>query len=163
MRRRGPPIPQTHFIRPMQGLILRMANSAAVAAINPALTGVSDLTGRFHNNDNIQQAGRSMSSRFRAVLFCLALAATIAPLKAAEADSDDHDSVRSAVERGEIRSLAEILDMVRGKLPGKVAGVEIEREGGRWRYEFRVVDGNGHLFDVLVDARTAKIEQVKEK
>ena len=88
---------------------------------------------------------------------------TTALLAAAKADSDDHDSVRIAVERGEIRSLADILEAVRGKLPGKVAGVEIEHENGRWLYEFRVVDGNGRLFDVSVDARTAKIERIKEK
>lgn len=104
-----------------------------------------------------------MRTHFRTILFCFALAAMTAPLAAVSADSDDHDSVRIAVERGEILSLAQILEMVRGKLPGKVAGVEIEREGGRWLYEFRVVDGGGRLFDVSVDARTAKIEQVKEK
>ena len=91
------------------------------------------------------------------------LAATIVPLHAARADSDDKDSVREAVARGEIRSLAEILATVRDKLPGKVAGVEIERVKQRWVYEFRVVGADGHLFDVFVDARTAKIEKVTEK
>ncbi len=52
---------------------------------------------------------------------------------------------------------------MRDKLPGKVAGVEIERVNERWVYEFRVVGADGHLFDVFVDARTAKIEKVTEK
>lgn len=104
-----------------------------------------------------------MRTRLPAALFCLALAATLVPLHAAKADSDDNDSVRKAVEHGEIRSLAGILAAVRDKLPGKVAGVEIEHVNKRWMYEFRVVDADGHLFDVFVDAHTAKIEKVTKK
>ncbi len=81
----------------------------------------------------------------------------------ARADPHDHDAARLAVERGEIRPLADILTLVRDKLPGAVAGVEIERKGGRWLYEFRVVDGKGRLFEVYVDARTAEIDRVKVK
>jgi uncharacterized membrane protein YkoI len=89
-----------------------------------------------------------------------------APLLAAEplpAAARDHDSVRHAVESGEIQPLAEILNAVQGKLPGEIAGIEIEQKGGRWVYEFRVVDDQGRLFDVYVDARSGAIEQVKEK
>jgi uncharacterized membrane protein YkoI len=75
----------------------------------------------------------------------------------------DHDEVRRAVERGEIRPLTEILAATRGKLPGEIAGIEIEQKDGRWVYEFRVVDRQGRLFEVYVDARTAGIERIKEK
>lgn len=94
------------------------------------------------------------------------LAALLAPLEPVAArDHDDgrRDEIRRAVEAGEIRSLAEILASVREQLPGELAGVEIEREYGRWLYEFRVVDGTGRLFEVYVDARSGKIERVKEK
>lgn len=90
---------------------------------------------------------------------------TVAPRMADARDQDQlrRDEVRRAVESGEIHSLAEILDALRGKLPGEVAGVEIERKGDRWRYEFRVVDSQGRLFEVYVDARSAEIERIKEK
>ena len=52
----------------------------------------------------------------------------------------DQDAARQAVERGEIRPLADILAAIRGKLPGEVVGVEIEQKNGRWLYEFRVAD-----------------------
>ena len=71
--------------------------------------------------------------------------------------------MHEAVERGEVRSLADILTALRDKLPGEVVGVEIEREEGHWMYEFLVVDNQGRLFEVYVDARTAAIERVKEK
>lgn len=95
-------------------------------------------------------------------LLSLALVLAAAPALAA-AESRDHDRVREAVTRGEVRPLADILGAVRGKLPGEIAGVEIERKGGRWMYEFRVVDRNGRLFEVYVDGQTAEIERIKEK
>jgi uncharacterized membrane protein YkoI len=97
----------------------------------------------------------------------LAVAAFIAVVpRVADASGQDEvrrEEVRRAVETGEIRSLADILNAVRSKLPGDVAGVEVERKDGRWLYEFRVVDGQGRLFDVYVDARSGAIERIKEK
>jgi uncharacterized membrane protein YkoI len=93
----------------------------------------------------------------------LALAIAIIPMGVALGDPRDHDAVRLAVERGEIRPLAEILTRIRDNLPGQIAGVEIERKAGRWLYEFRVVGRQGRLFEVYVDARTGEIERIKEK
>ena len=96
----------------------------------------------------------------------LAAAALVAAAPMADARDQDEarrDEVRRAVESGEIHSLADILNTLRGKLPGEVAGVEIERKGDRWRYEFRVVDSQGRLFEVYVDARSGEIERIKEK
>ncbi|MFN3657875.1 MAG: PepSY domain-containing protein [Pseudolabrys sp.] len=95
-----------------------------------------------------------------ALLLAGAVLSPAAPLHAGE---PDHDAVRRAVEGGEIRALADILAQVRGKLPGEVAGVEIERKNGRWLYEFRAIDGKGRLFEVYVDARSGEIERIKEK
>ena len=105
-----------------------------------------------------------MSLRIPSILLSLALglAALSSPTTGC-ADSRDHDLVRRAVERGEIRPLSEILKEVRDKLPGEITGVEAERKNGRWRYEFRVVDRKGRLFEVYVDAQTGEIGAVKEK
>ncbi len=75
----------------------------------------------------------------------------------------DHDEAREAVERGEIRPLVEILAAIRGKIPGEIVRVELERKNGRWFYEFRTVDGQGRVFEVVVDARTAEIVRIEEK
>ncbi|WP_246666756.1 PepSY domain-containing protein [Bradyrhizobium guangdongense] len=82
---------------------------------------------------------------------------------AGESDKGAPEAVRRAVAAGEIKSLAEIMAAARDKLPGEVAGVKIEQERGRWLYEFRVVDGTGRLYEVYVDARSGKIEKIKEK
>jgi len=86
-----------------------------------------------------------------------------APAVAGGHDKGAPEAVRRAVEAGEIKSLADIFAAVRGKLPGEVAGVEIERERGRWLYEFRIVDAKGRLYKVYVDARSGEIERIKEK
>lgn len=95
----------------------------------------------------------------------LALSAVLAMLAPPELRADEHerDEMHDAVERGEIRSLEDILASLRGRLPGEIAGVDIEREDGRWLYEFRVIDSKGNLFEVYVDPRTGTIERTKEK
>ncbi len=95
-----------------------------------------------------------------AIAACLAAAIAAHPPPAA---ARDHDAVRKAVESGEVRPLTEILAAVRGKLPGEIVGVEIERKNERWMYEFRALDRAGRLFEIYVDARTGDIERIKEK
>jgi uncharacterized membrane protein YkoI len=102
-------------------------------------------------------------SAFLAVPLLAAALLSAAPGAVASDDERERDEVRHAVEAGKIRSLADILAAVRGKLPGEITGVEIEREHGRWLYEFRVVDSEGRLYEVYVDARSGEIEKIKEK
>ena len=90
----------------------------------------------------------------------------IAALAGAPAHADkrerDHDAVRIAVERGEIKPLAEILAQRARQLPGDIAGVEIERETAAGS-TFRVVDTKGRLFEAHVDGKSGEIERIKEK
>ena len=97
------------------------------------------------------------------LLLAVAVLATPSPAVADERDTSAPEEVRRAVEAGEIKSLADILSGVRGQLPGEVAGVEIERKHDRWLYEFRVVDSKGRLYEVYVDARSGRIDRVREK
>jgi len=103
-----------------------------------------------------------MDVHLRSMLLGIASAAVLLSVPAL-AESHDQDAARQAVESGEIRPLADILAVVRSKLPGEVVGVEIESKNGHWIYEFRVLDGNGGLFEVYVDARSGEIDQTKEK
>ena len=101
------------------------------------------------------------------VVLMLAAAATRAmgddQERESETDRSERETVRAAVERGELKSLSVVLQAVRPKLRGEVVGIEIEREQGVWIYEFRVADDKGQLFDVYVDAATAQILKTKEK
>ncbi len=99
---------------------------------------------------------------FKMMALLLALGCSLAGARASDREHDQ-DMVRQAVERGEIKALADILSAIRSKLPGDVVGVEIERKKGRWIYEFRVADKKGRLFEVYVDASSGVIDRVKEK
>ncbi len=96
--------------------------------------------------------------------FALVIALTALPPAAARAGEHEQDEVHRAVQRGDIRALAEILAEIHEQLPGEVAGIEVEREnGGRWIYEIRVVDKHGRLFEVKVDARNPAIRHIEQK
>lgn len=82
---------------------------------------------------------------------------------AAVAKEPDHEAVRRAVERGDIRPLAEILALVRAKLPGDVIATELEEKKGRWLYEFRLAAPTGGIRKIYVDAKTGEITHRKER
>lgn len=88
----------------------------------------------------------------------------LGPMGGALADPKiSQDEIRAAVRRGEMRPLAEIEEAVRGKLPGEVIKVEIERDDGLWIYEFKVLDSRGRRYDVYVDGRSGEIRETKRK
>ncbi len=89
-------------------------------------------------------------------LFALISAAVLLGAGAAMADSD-HDAARRAVERGEIRPLADILSSLRDRVSGDIVGVELEREHDRWVYEIKALDARGRRAKFYVDARTGEI------
>jgi len=95
-----------------------------------------------------------------AVLISLA---TIAMVAAREDDRERRDAVRHAVEAGDALPLSQILPKVRDKVAGDVIGVDIERERGRWSYEFRIIGRDGRVLEVHVDARSGEIERIEEK
>jgi uncharacterized membrane protein YkoI len=98
----------------------------------------------------------------------LALMAALAGLMAvapAMADDKKHDQelARKALLEGRIRSLAEITERVKPRLPGEILGVEIEVEdNGRFIYEFDVIEPGGKLKEVEVDAATAEILKIED-
>jgi uncharacterized membrane protein YkoI len=104
-----------------------------------------------------------MSARLVRLVLLGTASLTVLFIVPAFAEPRDQDDVRQAVERREIRPLADILEVVRGRLPGDVVGVEIERKDGRWMYELRVLDARGRVFDVYVDARSGEIDRTEEK
>ncbi len=72
-------------------------------------------------------------------------------------DEDDHDRAREARERGEILSLAEVSERARARFPGRILEAELEREGGRWVYELKILDPAGRLREVYVDAQNGSL------
>lgn len=84
-------------------------------------------------------------------------------LNPAHGDGARHDEVLRAVRAGELRPLAEIMQLVRPRLRGDIVRVEAERKRGMWVYEIRIIGEDGKRSDVYVDGKTAEIIRVKRK
>jgi uncharacterized membrane protein YkoI len=96
--------------------------------------------------------------RARSLILALSVCVAATSVQAQERRrGHDFEAARQAVERGEALPLTAILERVRGVLPGEIVAVEIERQGGAWIYEFKVVDATGRRREVRVDALTGEI------
>jgi len=96
----------------------------------------------------------------------IAVFAGLVAFAPAAADDDkkrDQELARKALLEGRIRSLSEITEKVKPKLPGEILGVELEVEDdGRIIYEFDVIGPGGKLQEVEVDAATAEILKIED-
>jgi uncharacterized membrane protein YkoI len=101
-------------------------------------------------------------SRAIPVLAALGLCLFAAGPVAADGDRRDQDEARAAVESGSILPLETILARLKGRLPGEIVKVKLERERGVWIYEFRLVDPQGRLREIAVDAATGAVTDVGE-
>lgn len=96
------------------------------------------------------------------IAIAAALAMSVATLALADG-SLDHERARAAMLAGEIQPLAEILQRVHPQLEGEMIAVELEREHGRWTYEFKLLQPDGRIVEWYVDARDATVLQRKTK
>lgn len=93
----------------------------------------------------------------------LALAALAAAGNGVAGGDHDHDRARQALEAGEILPLRTILERVERTHPGKVMEVELEREGGRWLYEIKLLQAGGTLSKLKVDARDGSVVEPRRR
>jgi uncharacterized membrane protein YkoI len=92
----------------------------------------------------------------RALLLLLPM--TMLAIPAARADGRrDHERARSALAAGEIRPLAELLAEVERRYVGRVVETELEREDGRWIYEFKLLPPSGRVVELHLDAATGAL------
>lgn len=85
-------------------------------------------------------------------------ALSVAPVRA---DDDDHERARRAVEAGQILPLRDVLARLERTYPGRVLEVELERDDGLWIYEVKLLQADGRLLKLKLDAKTAAV--LKEK
>ena len=92
----------------------------------------------------------------------LILFAAVGGAQGVLAGPHDHDRARAALERGEVRPVAEVLAAVAAQVPGDVVEVELEREHGGWAYELKIIAPDGRILEVLVDAATATVIKTEQ-
>ena len=120
----------------------------------------SDISPRMEGyRQQFESSGMQQTSLMKTVLKRLAMVGLAGfvlgwPLVArADMDDDgDHDRARDLYERGEIKGLSNILDVVRAKAPGDIVAVDFIRIGDRWVYRFQIIAADGRRRVVDVDA-----------
>ncbi len=102
-----------------------------------------------------------MNSNYSIMRIMLAAFMILSPLHVVMAD-DDYIEAKRLLDSGDILSLEVILKNVRQIFPGKVLEVELEKEDGQIVYEIEILDGNGVIKEIYIDAKTGKLLPAKE-
>jgi len=102
-----------------------------------------------------------MSKPICSLLLLLSLSC-IVPAVLADGEHD-HDRARAVMVMlaGEVLPLSTILERVAREQPGQVLEVELERDDGRWIYELKLLQGEGKLVKLKVDARDGAVLRKK--
>ena len=72
-------------------------------------------------------------------------------------DDNDQDRVRDAVRAGEVMPFDALRERLRRSHPGEVLELELEREQGRWIYEIKLLQPDGRIVKLEVDARSGEV------
>jgi uncharacterized membrane protein YkoI len=90
---------------------------------------------------------------------CLLAGLLFTPLARASDKKDER--ARQAVQAGQVLPLPAVLEKLAATHPGQVLGVELERESdhGRdgWVFEIKLLQRDGQLVKLEVDAKTAEV------
>jgi len=73
-----------------------------------------------------------------------------------------YEAARAAVQRGEALPLQQVMAHLHRIAPGKIVATHYEYEFERWVYEFKIVDAEGQLRKVHLDARTGELVMVSD-
>ena len=93
----------------------------------------------------------------RALALCLAGAT---PLLHADGD---HDKARQALVQGKVQPLRTVLEKVERDYQGQTVKVEFEQEDGRYIYEIRLLQNDGRMAKLKVDAVDGKVLDIRRR
>ena len=83
-------------------------------------------------------------------IFGITTAAQATPERAG--DPSDHDRARRAVAAGERKSLSAILAVIEAREGGRILEIERDRLAGREVYEIEILQEDGRVIELTVDA-----------
>ena len=98
-----------------------------------------------------------MKSRFLKIALPVLLLVACSALVAS-----DHMASRQLVKEGAILPLETILERVNEQRPGKVLEVEQEFEKGRYIYEIELLDQDGVVWEMEIDAVTGETLEIEQ-
>jgi uncharacterized membrane protein YkoI len=79
--------------------------------------------------------------------------------------SNEHDTIREALRRGEVLPLTRILAIAQQQVAGEVIEVELEvdDEGHELVYEIKVLTPNGRVRELKIDARSGAVREIEDE
>ncbi|WP_404300896.1 PepSY domain-containing protein [Alicycliphilus denitrificans] len=99
-----------------------------------------------------------MHSIFR-IIVLLAWALGAASAQAA----GDHELARQALQQGQVLPLRQVLDKIEREHQGQVLKIEFEEDDGRYIYEIRLLQKDGRMAKLKVDAVDGRVLKIKRK
>lgn len=89
----------------------------------------------------------------------LALAGSLAHADGRHDGDEDEtlDAVHRAVEDGTVKPLSDLKAIVSARFPGDIVRIEPHRRHGAFTYEFKVLQADGRLVEIHMDAATGQI------
>ena len=98
----------------------------------------------------------------RLFAFALVLGALV-PGQALRADDSDHELARDALQQGRVLPLRQVLDKIEREYQGQVLKIEFERDDGRYVYEIRLLQQDGRMAKLKIDAVDGRVLKIKRK
>ncbi len=113
----------------------------------------------------VKKKGRVRASLGLAIL----LGVVLGHLSASWADDDQEnvssddvrEHIRERVQKGEIKSLAEMRRIVTNQVDGKIVSTSINQEHGVTVYEFRVLRHDNRMVEVEIDAASGVVLEIE--
>ena len=84
-------------------------------------------------------------------------------LPAAAHEHDEHERARQALQQGRVLPLASVIAKVEREYPGQVVKIEFEEDDDRFIYEIRLLQQDGRMAKLKVDAVDGRILKIKRK
>ncbi len=98
-----------------------------------------------------------MTTRNRIIAMALIFATLGLTAPPASHAGEDPATVRKLRDSGEIRPLEEISARAKEAKPGDILETELDRSGGRYIYEIEILDKDGRVWELELDASTAEL------
>lgn len=76
---------------------------------------------------------------------------------------DSHELARKALEQGQVLPLQAVLEKIERDYQGQVLKVEFEQDDGRYIYEIRLLQSDGRLVKLKIDAVDGRVLESKRK
>jgi len=107
---------------------------------------------------------KDLTTAFLVALAAGLLPAVATPAPVIELQRPDQDRARREVLEGRIMSYAEIARLARRAVPGRIVGQDLKRRGrDRYVYRLSIMQEDGKVAAVVIDAHTGRILSVKGK